>query len=340
LRQPDVLRSRPRRALVVAATMVLLGVPTGYSSKADPAYVGDFPDPAVLRVGRSFYAYGTNISGRQLPVLVSSDLRSWSGDEDAEPPAEALPRVAVWGVDLETSGPSKQVWAPGVFRYRGSYIAFYALRSRALSRRTCISVATSSSPTGPFVDRSTQPVVCDEDPLGSIDPQPYVDPATGSAYLTWKSEGEAHVTPTRLWAQRLDGSGTALLGSAPRRMLLETAQRWEGRIIENPSMTRYAGRWWLFYSGNDWASARYAVGYASCAGPTGPCTRAAARPLLASTAGSLGPGGASAFLDARGALRLAYHYWPGPTTGYVGTNVRRLAVTTLHLDGTGHLAPR
>lgn len=342
MRQPDVHRSAARRALVLVLALVALMLPTGHSQTSTaraggPVYAGDFPDPAVLRVGRTFYAYGTNGPGRHLPLLVSTDLTTWRTGEDGRP-GEALPRPAAWGVDLDGSRPSQEVWAPGVFAYRHRYIAFYALRLRALPRRTCISVATSSSPEGPFVDRSTKPVFCDDDPLGSIDPQPYVDPASGRAYLTWKSEGRAGVAPTRLWARPLDAAGTRLAPGTSRRLLLTTALPWEGSIIENPSMVAYGGRWWLLYSGNDWASAHYAVGYARCAGPAGPCRRGGSRPLLQSTATRLGPGGASAFVDASGRLRLAYHYWPGPTAGYGAGSVRRLAVASVHLNATGHLA--
>jgi beta-xylosidase len=322
-------------------------------------YTGNFPDPTVVRLGATYYAYATNTGGALLPVMTSTDLRTWTPRPAYDPGAtgdpyfnDALPHTASWGVDLPGSKGrlGKQVWAPGVFRWGGRYVAFYALRARVAPRRTCIAVATSASPLGPFVDRTSRPVVCDGDEAGSIDPEPFVDPASGQPYLVWKSEGEAGRRPTRIWAQRLDARGTALLPGAPRRQLLQTAMSWEGPIIENPSMVRYGGRWWLFYSGNDWASARYAVGYARCAGPLGPCTRASRTPLLRSTATTLGPGGASAFLDAAGHLRLAHHGWNAPYTDYpaypacIATSTctsqgqRRLALASVHLTADGHLA--
>jgi beta-xylosidase len=333
-----LLRAARMLRAVLAALFLLLpmavpvqpaeGAPVVLSSGG---YSGDFPDPSVLKVGATYYAYSTNTGGSLLPVLTSTDLVTWTrrGDGLAQP--------ASWGASLGPDRADHELWAPAVFSWQGRYIAFYALRQHVTPRRTCIAVATSSSPLGPFVDRTTRPVVCDSDPLGSIDPQPYVDPRTHLPYLTWKSEGQRGVTPTRLWAQRLDAAGTGLLPGAPRRMLLQTAMAWEQPIIENPSMIRYGGQWWLFYSANGWESPRYAVGYARCDSPVGPCRRASTGPLLKSTTTRLGPGGASAFFDASGRLRLAYHYWPAPATSYAAGGTRRLATARLLLDRTGHL---
>src|SRR4051812_42323903 len=224
-----------RSAFVVLALLVgavlpptnAAGVRTAPWLQPARGHTGDFPDPSVLRVGSTYYAYATNTGGALLPVSTSTDLRTWSA------PREALTGVSRWGATLVARRPAQELWAPGVFAYDGRYIAFYALRQQVSPRRTCISVATASSPAGPFTDSTTAPVVCDADPLGSIDPRPYVDPASGLPYLAWKSEGERGVRPSRLWAQRLDSSGTRLLAGAPRRLLLQTARQWEGRLIEN-----------------------------------------------------------------------------------------------------------
>jgi hypothetical protein len=121
---------------------------------------------------------------------------------------------------------------------------------------------------------------------------------------------------TRIWSRRLAPDGTSFApGSAPS-LLLATSQPWEGNVIESPSMVRHRGRLYLFYSGNEHRSAAYATGYAECAGPAGPCTKWPGNPVLASRGNRLGPGGASAFVDAAGGLRLAYHWWNAPYTDY------------------------
>jgi hypothetical protein len=121
---------------------------------------------------------------------------------------------------------------------------------------------------------------------------------------------------TRIWIRRLDPSGIAFApGSAPTE-LMRSDLVWEGNVIANRSLVRHGGQLYLFYSGNEWRSAAYAIGYAECASPTGPCAKRSVSPLLASRDGRLGPGGSSAFVDAQGQLQLAYHYWNAPYTGY------------------------
>jgi beta-xylosidase len=323
-------------------------------------YTGNFPDPSLLRVGSTYYAYGTSTGGAYLPVMSSTDLRTWKARPAYDPGAplnadryfnDALPYPASWGVTRPVGGRlKKEVWAPGVAKIGNRYVAFYAVRVRMSPARYCISVATSSSPLGPFTDRSTRPFVCDSDPAGSIDPAPYVDPFTGKAYLIWKSEGVVGSMPTRIWSRQLNAMGTGWAYGSTRRELLRTALRWEGNVIENPSMVRWAGSYWLFYSANEWRSAHYRAGYAKCASPLGPCKRSTLKPLLPNTSTQLSRAGGSVVVDAGGRLRLAYQYWNAPYTNYpaystcvrAGTcetqGQRRMAVTSMRLTTTGHLA--
>jgi hypothetical protein len=107
--------------------------------------------------------------------------------------------------------------------------------------------------------------------------------------------------------------------TGPVRTLLTTNEgSWEGMTIENPSMVAYGGRYYLFYSGNSSnaasdGSSPYATGWAECSsGPRGGCARRTSGPLLRSSGYIQGPGGASAFIDTAGNLRLAYSYfWLG-----------------------------
>ena len=323
-------------------------------------YTANFPDPSLLRDGSTYYAYGTSTGGAYLPVMRSTDLRTWTARPKYDPGYplnkdpyfnDALPYPASWGVDRPIGGRmKKEVWAPGVAKIGGRYVAVYPIRVRMSPARYCISVATSSSPLGPFVDRSTRPFVCDTDPAGSIDPAPYVDPTTGKAYLVWKSEGVVGSTPTRIWSRQLNTSGTGWAYGSTRRELLRTALPWEGNVIENPSMVRYAGAYWLFYSANEWRSAHYRVGIAKCSSPIGPCRRSRTTPLLPNTSTQLSRAGGSAIVDAGGRLRLAYQFWNAPYTNYpaystcsrAGTcatqGQRRMAVVPMRVLSTGHLA--
>jgi len=111
-----------------------------------PAYPGDFPDPFVLVVGTTYWAYSTGSAGRNLQVMSSSDLKKWTA------PADPLPVLPAWAQPGFT-------WAPGVVRPGGTYLMYYTVRDAA-SGRQCITVASSIGPGGPFADTSSGPLVC------------------------------------------------------------------------------------------------------------------------------------------------------------------------------------
>ncbi|MCZ7528311.1 MAG: glycoside hydrolase family 43 protein [Acidimicrobiia bacterium] len=308
-------RARWRSAVLVAALAAALAglaggparTPAGAAPGSAPVlpgqvFTGNFPDPHVLRVGDTYYAYATNTGGLNVPVLASTDLQTWVGV------GEALPELPSW----VHRRPQRDLWAPGVVRLGGRFVLYYSAPHSGTGTQ-CISVATAAGPTGPFVDRSFAPLVCQADRNGSIDPSPFVD-ADGTPYLVWKSEGVPGREPTKIWAQELTPDGTGLRGGPVE--ILETSLPWEGEVIENPSLVRFEGRYYLFYSANRWDSTGYATGYAVCAGVLGPCEKPLSRPLLASNGTVLGPGGPAAFVDGGGRLRLAFHAWTAPHTSY------------------------
>ncbi|MDQ3106322.1 MAG: glycoside hydrolase family 43 protein [Actinomycetota bacterium] len=288
-------------------------------------YTQNFPDPSVVVNGGRYYAYGTATGGAYLPAMSSSDAQTWVARPayDPGPPLnsdrnfnDALPYPASWSPDRNVEGRlKKEVWAPGVAAIGGRFVAFYAARVAPDRDRFCLSVATATNPLGPFEDRTTAPLWCDDDPNGSIDPQPFVD-GDGTPYLLWKSEGVPGSQPTRIWSRMLDAAGTGVAPGSAAVEVLRTSQAWEGDVIENPSMVRWQGQLFLFYSGNEHRSADYATGYAECATPTGPCTKSATNPIIASRAGRLGPGGPAAFVGTAGQLLVAYHWWNAPYTNY------------------------
>ncbi len=302
-------------------------------------YRGDFPDPAVLKVGRTYYAYSTTMSSLNLPVMVSTNLASWRAV------GEGLLNPAVWAQQRRVG--SRHVattWAPSVIRVGRTYVHAYATRVRGVSpRKMCISVSRSLRPASGYVDRTRRPLVCPTT-RGAIDPQYFRSPS-GALYLLWKSE-QTNGYKAQLWITRVSGDGTRL--ARPNHLLLTASRPWERGIIENPSMIGYRGRWYLFYSGGSYDDDSYATGYAICRTPIGPCTRAAA-PLLTTGGRVSGPGGAMAFYDNVSRLRLAYAAWDFGRTGYptsatcrqspLGCNQRRLHVATVGPDPTPGALP-
>jgi beta-xylosidase len=277
-------------------------------------YPFNFPDPSVLRVGTEYYAFSTNAVVGNIQVIASSNLTVWT------PVGDALPQLPTWAVPGNT-------WHPAVLQRGGTFVLYYAVED-GVSGQECVSVAVSSQPQGPYLDSSSAPLVCQTQDGGSLDPSPYIG-ADGRPYLVWKSQG-ADGQPPALWSQQLTPTGTALVAGPPSE-LLAPDQRWEGGIIEGPNMLVTGGHYLLFFGGNNWQTANYAIGIADCNGPLGPCTASVANPLLASDQSMQGPGGPSLSTDTQGNLWLGFHAWLPGEVGY--PNGRPLFLRRVNLSG-------
>ena len=282
----------------------------------NPVFARDFPDPFVLNVNGTYYAYSTQSGGANVPVISSADMVSWQSAGDA------LPALPAWAQAGNT-------WAPSILQRGTRFVMYYTVHSAALNKQ-CISIALADTPTGPFTDNSTQPFICQDALGGSIDPAPFLD-LSGAPYLVWKAD--TWFGTSTLWTQQLSPDGTTLLGSPTQ--ILSADQAWEERVVEAPFMVARDGRYWLFFSGSGWFSARYATGYASCSSPSGPCVPSPANPIYTSRDTALGPGSASFFLDAAGGTHIAYHAWTAPLVGYGAGGRRTLRIDDAHITGSG-----
>lgn len=282
-------------------------------------------DPFVLTVDGVSYAYGTNLPGAaNIPVLRSTDLRTWHRTGDA------LPRLPGWAQETGFT-----TWAPAVAQVPGGFVLYYATRVRR-SGIQCVSTAFAPRPDGPFTDSSTAPLICQRGQGGSIDPSPYL--AGHTRYLTWKSEGIRPGTHPTIWAQALSPDGRRLAGRAPVRLLTAT-QPWQDGIVEGPAMLARNGTFWLFYSAGRWHSPDYATGAAACASALGPC-RPAPGPLLATGADGVGLGGAEPFQSADHRWWLALHSWPQGPPGACPSGDRELVLAPLSRSGQPMVVPR
>jgi hypothetical protein len=339
--------------LVVALALTVTSGATAQTSRPAPvgsdpfsggaAYSGDFPDPSVMRIGSRFYAYSTTIAALNLPAMSSSDLQHWTARAPSDPAHpfqnDAMPTAAAWAERRTTPGGRvfSATWAPSVARIGPArFVAAYAV-PRASDGHRCISLAWSKVPLGPFVDNSPRPLTC----LGrnAIDPQVFRD--RGAIWLLDKVAG----SPDRLMVRRMNGSANAFRPGSRNFALLSPRAAWEGSTVENPAMIRFNRRLYLFYSANNYKTARYATGYAVCKAVTGPCTRMGR--LLSTGAYVAGPGGAAPIIDRAGRLRLAYHAWRTGNVGYSnnanclktskGCPQRRMYVATLRAGARGKL---
>jgi beta-xylosidase len=266
----------------------------------NPVYGENFPDPGALLVDGTWHAYGTNGPAGNVPILTSPDLVRWTAAGDA------LPQVGKWATAGDT-------WAPEVIEGPGGYLLYYTARSTATGRQ-CVGVAVAPAPGGPFVDDADEPLVCQADEGGSIDASPYTD-ESGRRWLYWKNDGNAIGQPTYLYGAELGADGRSIKGEPVR--LLRNDAAWEAHVIEAPQMIRHDGRLYLFYSANAFDADAYALGYATCEGPLGPCRKATENPILHSSAAAAGPGHGFLVTAPGGVTWMLYHAWPDGAVGSV-----------------------
>lgn len=292
-----------------------LGIAGGAVAAAEPSFVPvyerNFPDPFVMAAKGGFIAYSTN-DGLNLPMAESKDLIHWAPVMDpARPgkPLDGLPALGAWAKKDST-------WAPEVFRVGERYLLYYTAAHRKLDRQ-CIGVAAAADPRGPFVDSGAEPLVCQVDLGGTIDADAFRD-TDGKMYLYYKNDGNRVGKSSAIWAQQLGPDGTTLLGQPAA--ITRDSKGWQQKLIEAPTMVTVPGAGYqLFYSGGyfgwnpDQRISPYAMGYATCSTPLGPCKDVSDKPYLHSfndrDAGCLsGPGHQSIF-QAAGRSFIAFHAW-------------------------------
>ena len=190
----------------------------------NPVYEEVFPDPSVLRVGSTYYAYatyhvwGTGPSRPLIPVVRSENLVDW------EFVGPAFERKPDW-----REGDGLGLWAPSAGRLAGRYVLYYSF-ARFGDPKPGIGAATAGSPSGPFEDRGPLLRSDDVGVPNSIDPCLLVD--DGTPYLFWGSH-------RGLYGIELAPDGLSLAGEKFRVA---------GDGVEAPYVLRRDGRYYLFGS--------------------------------------------------------------------------------------------
>ncbi|MGD8213991.1 glycoside hydrolase family 43 protein [Aestuariimicrobium sp. Y1814] len=315
-----------RKAVVPFVLALLLAI-AGCSGQADPQDPGDtmgftnpvypynFPDPQVIADGEGGYlAIATNGNGMNVQVLTSPDMVSWTQGSDA------LPALPGWS----SSG---KVWAPEIIEWTdGSYRLYYTTRAPDPAWQ-CLSVAVSDTAAGPYVDESSEPLMCEIDEGGSIDATPFID-SSGKAWLYWKNDGNAIGVDTFIKVAALSADGMSVTGETTN--LFQQDLPWEGNLVEGPALVEIDGLFHMFYSANDYGSDRYAVGHAVAESPTGPFTKHP-DPVLVTNEVAAGPGH-NQMIKVGEQWWMVYHAW---LPGEVGNEAfgRQMWLSKVDFDG-------
>lgn len=276
-------------------------------------------DPTVFFFDGTYYLYGTGHAGQGFQVYTSRDLQNWTGPRGKRG-GFALRKGDAYGQD--------GFWAPQVFRHRGKFHMAYTADEQ-------IAIATSDSPLGPFTQKTPGKI---SGTGKQIDPFVFFDD-NGKTYLY-------HVrlnAGNKLYVAEMK-SDLSDIKPETLRPCLEPDQPWENTqhsnwpVMEGPTVIKHAGRYYLFYSANDFRSPDYAVGYAVATTPLGPWEKPARQPLISRhLIGANGPGHGDLFKDARGTWRYVFHVHASQTA----VSPRRTALVTVRFakDATGQETP-
>ena len=224
--------------------------------------------------------------------------------------ADALPKLGAWAKEGFT-------WAPEVMKVGDKWVLYYTAAWREQNIQ-CLGTAVGDSPKGPFVDPSSEPFLCQREEGGTIDANPFRD-KDGKLYLYFKNDGNRVRKPTRLWGVALSPDGLKTVGQ-PVDLGMTDKDEWESGVIEAPTMILTPEGPVMLYSAGffGWDHRQrlspYAMGYATCKGPLGPCTDAKVNPILYSyndpkdTGCLSGPGHQSIF-RAGDRTFVSFHAW-------------------------------
>lgn len=320
----------PRIVLASIGTLALFSTTQASPLKrsvSGPVISSDFPDPALIQVGSTWYAFAsqsvyqnTNI---HIQVGTSNDFSTWSLSTGTD----ALPNLPSWAVN------DGQVWAPDVKQIGNQFVMYFSATAASDPGHHCIGVATSSSVTGPYTPTSdSSPWVCPTTQGGAIDPSQFLDD-DGSRYVVYKIDGNslgnggscdnsvAPIASTPIMIQQVESDGITPTGAASELFANDAA---DGPDVEAPMMIKSGGVYFVFFSSNCYSTTLYDVSYATSSSPTSGFTKSSAPLFLTGTDELTGPGGASVWTDNE---HMVLH-------GQTGGGIRALYTATVSESGT------
>lgn len=207
------------------------GVLEGLSERAD-AEIGLWftHDPAIYKDDKTenYYIYCTGAMSQK-----SKDLVHWEriGKVVPAPPQESIDWVG-----------GDDIWAPDIVK-EGDEYRLYCSNSSWGVRQSCIFLAVSDNPEGPFIPRGCVLKTTDEMPVNAIDANIITDNRTGEQYMLYGSFwGGCHML-------KLDRN-TGLAAEDGIGVCVARRPKWQSGAIEGPYMVynEEFGYYYLFVS--------------------------------------------------------------------------------------------
>lgn len=268
-------------------------------------------DPYILLEGDTYYAYGT-YDADGIRCYTSTDLKYW--------------RYRGLALNKANTTETRWFWAPEVYHVGDKYIMYYSANEHLYA-------ATAYSPMGPFRQVGSYQMGSLLGDEKCIDSSVFFD-TDGKAYLFFVRFTDGNC----IWQVQLSDDYITPVEGTLRRCISAT-DAWElklGKVTEGPNVYKQGPRYFLTYSGNDYRSQDYAVGYALTTNiARGNWTKSNYNPFLRRWNGLYGTGHHSLFTDKDGQLRIVFHAHDSqenvnPRRMYIGTvkcggNILRMA---------------
>jgi len=214
--------------LIVSFTGVLAQAGIERPTYRNPVITGDFPDPTIIRVGKTYYTAGT--SGNSVPcypLYESTDLINW----------EKIGHI----FNERPSWASGDFWAPELYYKDGTYFAYYTAKRKS-NHISCIGVATTKDIHKGFTDQG----IIIEWGEEAIDAFVFQDDDK-KMYIVWKAYGLTKGRKVELLCSELSNDGLHLAGE--HFTFSDYAKGWKGGgDDEGPCLTKQDGTYYLFYS--------------------------------------------------------------------------------------------
>lgn len=250
-----------------------------------------FADPTVFVENGKYYLTGTRSgSPAGFALLESEDLVHWCY------PAGRDSMILRKG---EGSFGESGFWAPQYFKDGGTYWFTYTADEQTV-------LASSDSVFGPFVQEKIGPI---DGSAKNID-----------SYLFRDDDGKYYLYHVRfnngnwIWVAEFDMENGCILPETLKQCL-DCTEDWESTpnypsapIMEGPTVVKWDGLYYLFYSANHFMNIDYAVGYAWSESPLGPWTKHPSSPVIdRSIVGENGSGHGDVFKGLDGKFYYVYH---------------------------------
>ncbi|WP_423188968.1 glycoside hydrolase family 43 protein [Alkalibacterium sp. f15] len=284
--------------------------------------MSDIGDPYVLKVEDTYYMYATSVAHAGFKVWESTDMVEW-----------VEVGMAYDHRDHEEKWAQYDFWAPEVIEHNGTFYMVYS--ARAYNGSLKMAIATSDSPTGPFMDATVGLI---DRPGSFIDGHFFIDD-DDKAYMYYVEDNHENIVDgnhvSHVYVQEMTDDLLNVTGEP--HLLLEPDQAWENphgeyQWNEGPFVVKHDDLYYLMYSANFYASSDYAVGYAVSDNPLGPFEKSESNPILSKDMenGISGPGHNSVTvgLDDE-TLYAVYHVHTDPENP---TGDRRPAIDRLYFE--------